>query len=383
MKEAEKKLNVAFRADLKKLEAFEEEALAFPFEDLLWPERALQRYPKDSIVVIDSEKRVLPLLDESYKLELIERKIQKALEGEEKLQPRIVYFLLNLYQDAYRPVSRGKGKTKPIPLAAFIHPPKLSTPLPAKDKKTIFAKIESLKDLLGVDDSMKNADSSGVMFENLLGHCAAGEDLIHKSDEIIQGLETELMYYKNPDYVPQAARKVLESASNEVEELQLSLHRETTRGDLLEKELNRLAEDIISRPMDPPTPEREELESLRREYNVISQKYDALVSQNISLANQAARFNRAKALEEILDLVQEKINSAIRAGVTDSAIVLRNLENEVAQLKRARLYLGKALYSLGKLYLHKGDRLNAIAELRAAKELGVEDPETNRIISHH
>ena len=47
------------------------------------------------------------------------------------------------------------------------------------------------------------------------------------------------------------------------------------------------------------------------------------------------------------------------------------------------MYLGKALYDLGILYLRTGEKENAVEELRAAKELGIEDPETNKIINPH
>jgi hypothetical protein len=57
------------------------------------------------------------------------------------------------------------------------------------------------------------------------------------------------------------------------------------------------------------------------------------------------------------------------------------IKQEIEELQRARIYLGKALYDLGLLYLRLGKKENALVELKAARELGVEDPEVNRIIN--
>ena len=81
--------------------------------------------------------------------------------------------------------------------------------------------------------------------------------------------------------------------------------------------------------------------------------------------------------------VRDKINAALRAGVNQADdILLKNLRGEIDQLMRARVYLGRALYDIGLLYLRLGQKHKAITEFRAARELGIEDPETNQMLNH-
>ena len=63
-------------------------------------------------------------------------------------------------------------------------------------------------------------------------------------------------------------------------------------------------------------------------------------------------------------------------------MLIVRIRREIEQLQRARIYLGKAVFDLGMLYLRLGRKEDAIAELRAARELGVNDPEANRLIEN-
>ncbi|HMW61444.1 MAG TPA: hypothetical protein PKA91_17440, partial [Leptospiraceae bacterium] len=81
---------------------------------------------------------------------------------------------------------------------------------------------------------------------------------------------------------------------------------------------------------------------------------------------------------------RDKINSALRAGIHEAPdAILKSLSDEISQLKRARLYLGRALYDIGILYHRKGDRERAKEELRAARELGVRDADVENILKQN
>lgn len=54
-------------------------------------------------------------------------------------------------------------------------------------------------------------------------------------------------------------------------------------------------------------------------------------------------------------------------------MLIARLKKEIDQLQRARVYLGRALYDVGILYARINKRDEALTELRAARELGVED----------
>ena len=82
----------------------------------------------------------------------------------------------------------------------------------------------------------------------------------------------------------------------------------------------------------------------------------------------------------MLDNIRDRVNGIIRSGVLKEEILLSRIGSEVEQLQRARIYLGRALFDMGMLYLRMGKKEAAFQELRAARELGVEDPEADRFL---
>jgi len=84
-------------------------------------------------------------------------------------------------------------------------------------------------------------------------------------------------------------------------------------------------------------------------------------------------------LRSMLAQVRSRINQALRSGQNE-ALLLRTLKTELADLQQARMHLGHALHNIGLLYLRSGQKERARRELRAARELGVEDPLTNRFL---
>lgn len=194
----------------------------------------------------------------------------------------------------------------------------------------------------------------------------------------------ELERYRNPDYMHPHLRAEAERMAAEFDNLQREFRRERKRGDLLESEVHRLTEQIIEGPSPSVRNEQlHELESLRRDYQLLSQKYDMLVSKNIELSNRIENSSHVKSLEQALDRVRERVNAAIRTEGATNEMLLVRIRREVEQLQRARTYLGKALFDLGMLYLRLGRREDAVAELRAARELGIDDPEANRLLRGH
>jgi len=157
------------------------------------------------------------------------------------------------------------------------------------------------------------------------------------------------------------------------------LLQERSKNELLEKEVQRLTELIIENPT--ITVQQEELESLKKEYRLLSEKYDLLVSKNIELRNLLEQQNHVKTLQDALNKVRDRINKILKTGGLNEEVMIIKIKQEIEELQRARIYLGKALYDLGLLYLRLGKKENALIELRAARELGVEDPEVNRIIN--
>jgi hypothetical protein len=192
-------------------------------------------------------------------------------------------------------------------------------------------------------------------------------------------LEIELEHYKNPDFVHPSYKQDIEQYKQQIQQLQKELLQERSKNELLEKEVQRLTELIIENPT--ITVQQEELESLKKEYRLLSEKYDLLVSKNIELRNLLEQQNHVKTLQDALNKVRDRINKILKTGGLNEEVMIIKIKQEIEELQRARIYLGKALYDLGLLYLRLGKKENALIELRAARELGVEDPEVNRIIN--
>jgi len=125
----------------------------------------------------------------------------------------------------------------------------------------------------------------------------------------------------------------------------------------------------------------ERMIGMQADYDLLSQKYDRLVSANIDLSNQIEANKDVDYLKQCLDEVRNKINVVLRSDTFTNEVVIVRIRREIEELRRARVYLGKALFDLGMLYLRLDRMDDALAEFRAARELGVEDPKTNRLLN--
>ncbi|MBW7858465.1 MAG: hypothetical protein H3C43_09280 [Leptonema sp. (in: Bacteria)] len=251
-----------------------------------------------------------------------------------------------------------------------------------KQLRSLHRMIQSIKSKLEIESKLRSASTEQLQFEmaRQLNKISA-EFVTDQSDQSL--LLAEIERYRNPDFMHPHHRLAFEQAVSELEHLRREFRRERKRGDLLESEVRRLTEQIIEGPSPSVRNEQlHELESLRRDYQLISQKYDMLVTKNIELSNRLEDHSHVKSLEQALDKVRDRINAAIRTDDLTNEMLIVRIRREIEQLQRARIYLGKAVFDLGMLYLRLGRKEDAIAELRAAKELGVNDPEANRFIEN-
>lgn len=251
-----------------------------------------------------------------------------------------------------------------------------------KQLRSLHRMIQSIKSKLEIESKLRSASTEQLQFEmaKQLNQISA-EFVTDQSDQSL--LFAEIERYRNPDFMHPHHRLAFEQAVTELEHLRREFRRERKRGDLLESEVRRLTEQIIEGPSPSVRNEQlHELESLRRDYQLISQKYDMLVTKNIELSNRLEDHSHVKSLEQALDKVRDRINAAIRTDDLTNEMLIVRIRREIEQLQRARIYLGKAVFDLGMLYLRLGRKEDAIAELRAAKELGVNDPEANRLIEN-
>jgi len=246
------------------------------------------------------------------------------------------------------------------------------------DIKKTFDLINKLKKKLKVPKNWHQYNAEKIYQELLIFFEELSIENYHTVREKIN-LEIELEHYKNPDFVHPSYKQDIEQYKQQIQQLQKELLQERSKNELLEKEVQRLTELIIENPA--ITVQQEELESLKKEYRLLSEKYDLLVSKNIELRNLLEQQNHVKTLQDTLNKVRDRINKILKTGGLNEEVMIIKIKQEIEELQRARIYLGKALYDLGLLYLRLGKKENALVELKAARELGVEDPEVNRIIN--
>lgn len=406
MKEFEKNsmLRSKFKANLQRA----------GLEDILWPEDKLEIYQVEFLVSIGKKKCPYPLYHHKDRLVYVTERIEDMIAGRSIDHPALAYYYLSRYQDQFKETAAEKAKTeaekaknsnlktskksvaskktarktakktvkKSVETAVEpeLSPAEKRAAEKRKEKQIIYNKLQKLKGRLSAPRSLKRARDDQSRVEEVFSSFRQLTKEYYRMLQNYRTLESELEFYRNPDYLHSDGKKKLQELQAENADLRSSLSRELNRAEMLEREVSRLAEQIVSSPVFTGQ-ESQELEELRTEYNILSQKYDAIVSRNIELSNSLEKANRVKSLEAILDNIRERINQALRNPVTGEDARLHAIKQEISQLQRARMYLGKALYDIGIIYLRLGHTRNAISELRAARELGVEDPETNRILN--
>ncbi|HBS06528.1 MAG TPA: hypothetical protein DEA96_16285 [Leptospiraceae bacterium] len=377
-----------YRKDRSLQQDFLQQCRTVPVEAVLWPEKYSSHFPADYMIKRGKKEFPYPLLETEDRIKVLQGLFHHwaGADADSPEHPLVLCYYLNEYQKQFRPRQKKKGSALQRATRTVLNEKKgknvsaaeLKRREKEKEKEKHYKKLQTLKNKLPVDKTFKKAESSEIQWAIFL----ALRDLVRDRGELLEGAhEVPAERVRDVKTSDNDLKKRLEEVLEESDDLRAQLKRETTRADLLEEEVQRLAEQIISSPTTIVTRgDASEMESLKQEYNLLSQKYDALVSKNIDLANRLNRVDQAVRLEQVLDNIRDRVNSIIRSGVLKEEILLSRIGSEVEQLQRARIYLGRALFDMGMLYLRMGKKEAAFQELRAARELGVEDPEADRFL---
>ena len=364
-----------FLKDKEQVRKFKESIRRIEFNAIVRPGSHSSSYRKEYLEKTAGRLFPYPFLDHDFHIKCIADHVERAVSGEIVLHPVLAYSSLFDLRSSYAPASKSKAKgKKKTSRAAARTRGKSGDAL----RKKRFLAVQKIMSRLRVPAYMKRAKTE---FEIKESSVRAFEDMYGEFLNLrlrIQTLENEVLAYQNPDYAHPPIKAKLQEFQTQNNDLAMRFVKEQNRADILESEIQRLTDHILAQPAEG------ELDALKREYNVLSQKCDNLVSRNIELSNRMKELGRSKQLEDILDGIRDKINSALRAGIHEAPdAILKSLSDEISQLKRARLYLGRALYDIGILYHRKGDRERAKEELRAARELGVRDAEVENILKQN
>ena len=379
----------AYRKDRSMQQDFLQQCKTVPVEAILWPENHPGHFPADYLIKKGKKQLPFPLVETDDRIKVLQGLFHHwtGADADSPEHPLVLCYYLNEYQKQFRPTQKKKGTALQRATRAVLNEKKGKKSISAaeqqriareKEKDKHYKKLQTLKNKLSVDKKLKKAESSEIQWAIFI----TLRDLVRDRGELLEGAhEVRKERVRDVPSSESELKKRLEEVLEESDDLRSQLKRETTRADLLEEEVQRLAEQIISSPTTIITRgDTTELESLKQEFNTLSQKYDALVSKNIDLANRLNRIDQATRLEHVLDNIRDRVNGIIRSGVLKEEILLSRIGSEVEQLQRARIYLGRALFDMGMLYLRMGKKEAAFQELRAARELGVEDPEADRFL---
>lgn len=395
----------SFLTDPARVAQFIETLRGASVADVLHPARNPALFGRAFTDRIRSMRVVYPLLRHPDRIRFLGVKLEQAARGESTIavHPASAYLHISTYQEQFRPLHEAamararqeragakkktskksaKSKSK-APARRSTTPPLRLTAAQQRELEgsELFRSLEKLKKLLRVPPAFSRARNLEELRELVMSEFEVLVSDYVGLDAELGALRAEVETYRNPEYMHPEVRRTLDEIVAENTRQKIHLQRETRRASVLEEETHRLAEQILSAPSQGPAT-TEEIETLRRDLAVVSEKYDALVSKNIELVNRLQRTEGKPSLEQALDQVRDKINSVLRSNANSpDDVLLRRLQEELVQLIRARSYMGRALYDLGLLYLRLGKRKDAIRELRGARELGVEDPETNRLLN--
>ncbi|MBX7058516.1 MAG: hypothetical protein K1X75_10665 [Leptospirales bacterium] len=329
-------------------------------EQILWPEEHIAAFP-ESARQRSGRKTSVPLLaNPLQRVELAALSMQDRL-SQEILSAAQCYWIWTRFIETLQGNSARAPKKKASKKAATktaVSRAASAAVEQAAQLQAAMLRAQCFRDQLTVGKEVRSAASR----EQLVMHLIADASQASNRNELVQLKARELQLRE------QGAAMAAELAE------------ERRHAQKVEARLKRLSDQETARRSEIESEIVQEHRALREEYSILSRKYDDVVSQNIRLSNELRR-GPGGDLSASLDQLRERINSIVKHGaLRDDRLALSALRMEVAQLQRARMYLGRALFNLGILYLRGGDRKKAVAELRAARELGVEDAETNRLL---
>ena len=364
----QKKL-LSFQQNSQQRARFERALRQLPLASILWPSCHIASFPREFCIKDQGRECVFPLAPLTDRIHYAGVKLEELARAQyEELHPVLAYFILSRFEEQLRA---------------------LGADLKMKNRKkwlSLCRQIEKQKKSLDVPRSLcqsKNYPELCCLFLSEFQNMSKSYTKTLKRKEII---ETELAAFRLELDMKQKQNAGTEKLQEHNRDLGASLKQERKLVTRLEKEIRRITEQILSsHHLDKNSSLVEEYQNLKHEYNLLTRKNDALVSKNIELANRVDQTSRIQAykLEEILDMLQKRINVLLQREYSqDPGVLLTSIKKEITELKRARTYLGRALYNVGLLYIAMGDSENALKELRAARELGVSDIKAEKLIAN-
>lgn len=339
-----------FQADPTMRERFLASVASLSPEAILWPEQHIASFSPEFVSASGRSAVVFPLEDRLLRIQIAAEKMAAALQTGVLDQSRC-YWLWTRYLDELRGSLPRKSAPRKTSAQAKR---KTNKPSAAQLKRQAveqaIERAELMRAQLSVSEEVRTAPSRDLMVHALLAEAS-------RNASVFQGKERE------------------------AEQLRAELAAERRRNEALDNRLRSFVDRMERGVFEMESELAQEHHALLGEFKVLAHRYDALVSDNVALANRLKRSEHTPALEQALDRVRDRINRVLRENVDKGDMwLLQALRRETVQLERARTYLGKALYDMAILYLRLGDRRRALRELRAARELGVEGQETARLL---
>ncbi len=357
-----------FQQNPKLQTAFTDIIYQIPLTYILWPQYHIAYFSPKFCLRYKNKSYVYPLYALEDRLYYAQVKLKKTTRNEEnKLHPILSYLFLHYFQEQ---------------LAVLEWE---NTSVRNKNSYTHYLcqQVEKLKRKLDVPTRLRKAQGHQEIYVEVLANFQiisnAHDETLRKNQALqvnIEGLE--LASHQIQEQQLSEIKKMEEANSALVESnstLVKSIEKERRTTVYIKKELKRVADQFLaSCHIEQKLPLLEEYQNLRHEHNLLTQKNDTLVSNNIKLANQLKKTSQTGLLEAILDRIRDRINIVLQKEYTDDhQVQLQVIKKEILQLERARTYLGKALYNLGVLYMKTGNTDKALQELQAAKFLGIKD----------
>lgn len=373
------------KSEEPKQESLEAALSGLDVDQILWPDRHSELYPS-SLLMKRGRKRIPKgLVEPEDRLRYAGERVQHyAKSGVFREHPLLILYFLNEFEKPFKPKKRRSSDSAVKKAAREVlrkkkgakkSPAELKRIEKEKRNKSIYSKIQRIKGKLGLPVKVRKLSQSGLIDQIIEAMRKLTEERLSMIGQIrdmgADPAESAGGTREIKQTTDIAAR--ISELEAENDDLKVQLTRENKRATLLEEEIQRLAEQIVSSPAQIITGTPEDYENLYQEYKILSQKYDALVSKNIVLSNRLDQAADADTLEQILDGIRERVNAALRSDFLKESMLIARLKKEIDQLQRARVYLGRALYDVGILYARINKRDEALTELRAARELGVED----------
>ena len=369
---------------------FENIARKLPLPCILWPTLHYARFPKEFHIRYQKRNCVYPLEGLSERINYVEKKLTNPsyFVSSATLHPLLSYMYLDEFHSQLLDYSKSKAPNPSLSPAQIDNPKRKN---PTEQEKTFIVyppseislflrRIKQLQKTLDVPRNVRRAKGEIEITTIVLQEM---QKLSEKSVQLMESNSTLEMEWDLFRFVLSHEKKhgnTNRELASINQELSQALTKERQNSRRLHQELQKVSEQILTaHHLDSKSNLATEYQNLKNDYNLLFRKNDVLVSKNIELANQVKRLRslHTHSLEHLLDAMRDRINALLkRQRNNNSTVLLRSIEKEAVPLQRARVYLAKVCYNLGILYLNSKEPHRALHELRAARELGLEVPES-------